>query len=686
LALWLAYFLLRRSWRGSLALGLALILFKEDAPLLVIAVAGMILTEDFVRSCGGAGPARAGRWNWPALTIMAVAAVAIPLLLAVIKSQHVAGTASNFARVSVGGPEAITGTGGLLLFVLKSPWTWVKSATVAGWLQWVLPASFGLLLLRPHLLPWGILTTATAWLVQEDWLWAARVVQSLAFFQLAAVLAAGSVLVLVVRWCGAGARLAAVGAMLALVAGGMLGARWQWRALPKTSEMYALAPQLPVEPAVRRQADAVFARYKQMARPGEPVVASRQLFRYANARDLHWWDRLQGRPQPEWILWDKQDQPLRQLWIALKAGAGAEPSDYRPVAREGRFLILRRKSAGQPAPAPPAVSLVGESHGGIRLKIRFPEAFATMAEPLLAIGAGNNGELFFVRYYEDGQFALGWTRGNRAVHLSDPQAYESGRLYQLELFSGALLPAQDEGDPGFDEVRRKYERVVSARLDGRQWLNFTAPPRSAAAAAELCLGINSAGASDVEAVFSGDIFAAQRGGYPELGDGALAGSEGGAVRLLVELPRTAAGVPEPLFTVGVPGDANLGYIRLLPQGRAQVGVEFWGHGVLESEPFPLPATGHVELVFELPSLYPPERDWRWGEVAPDRQRDLLGRVRVTVDGVRRLEKKALAPPPRHPGIFYGQNPLGGSWVSRNFTGVILESSRLSLDASPGEPH
>lgn len=350
LALWLAYFLLGRNWRGALPLTLALILFKEDAPLLVIVVAGVVLVEDLARPSAGAD---GKRWNFPAAVSLLLAAVSIPLLLAFLQSRHLPGQVSNFSRVHVGDPS-VTGPGALLLHVLRHPEHWLQSGAARDWLGLVLPATFGLALLRPHLLPIGLLTTATAWLVGEDLLWAPRVVQALAFFQLVAVLGFASACRLgAAAWTKGRPGRVAVALMAGLACAS--GVWQQWQTVPKTSEVYRLHPQLAYSRAELKQADRLYAIYRREAGKNDPVIASPHLFRHAHDRNLYWHNNLTGWPTPTWILWDRQERTLRELWTCLKNGAGAEPSDYRLVAQSGRFLLLKRKTAtelAQPVQAP----------------------------------------------------------------------------------------------------------------------------------------------------------------------------------------------------------------------------------------------------------------------------------------------------------------------------------------------
>lgn len=666
-----------RRWRGSLALTAVLILFKEDAPLLVIVVAAMILAEDVIRLFGRDPPRR---WNWPATVMLVLAAGSVPLLLYFMKTQQVAGVPTNFARLRVAGSIGINNAGALFSYGINNLSPWLKSTTVAGWLALAVPATFGLILVRPHLLVAGVLTTLVAWLVQEDLLWAPRVVQALAFFQLAGGLALASAWQLL-RDGRTGtwrARVVAGGVILLLGWGVGWGLWRQVKAVPKTTEVYRLNPILPVSAAEREQADRLFARYRREGKKTDPVIAGRHLLRYAHDRNLFWVDRLAGKPKPVWILWDRQQSPLSWLWAALKTDAGIEPSEYRLVERSGRFLLLKRQAETGPAPRAEAAIIPGEAHGQIRLRARFPAPFASLSEPLLAVGAPGRGELFFVRYFDNDQLALGFADRTAAVYLSAPVAYEPGREYEMGFFSDGLLPAEADGGSVDPAQRLRYQNVVAISWNGKSILNSRARHFPVESGAGIYLGQNVGQTAGVGAVFTGDILAASRGGYPVPATGAA--SDCGAIRLVVDLSGTAAGVPEPLLVVGMTGEATLVYLRLLPGGQARVGVEFWGVGAPESEPFALANPGRAEIVVQLPGLYPPEDDIRWGGVPAARQQMLRTSFRVVVDGVARLAEGVKAPIPRQPGVFYGVNPAGGSWVREKFSGTVVQAYRLPIDA------
>jgi hypothetical protein len=102
--------------------------------------------------------------------------------------------------------------------------------------------------------------------------------------------------------------------LTALIVIAALSASTQFVLVPWYSrEAYVLHSTAVYSPQERQEADALFARYRRVAKPEQPVVASTLLFRYAHDRNLFWLNRLHNQPAPIWILGDTADPypPLR---------------------------------------------------------------------------------------------------------------------------------------------------------------------------------------------------------------------------------------------------------------------------------------------------------------------------------------------------------------------------------------
>lgn len=336
LALWLAYFLLRRQWTGSLLTALALLSVKEETPLLTLTVAGAVFCEDALRGLLTRAPSLRAKFracNGVAVTVALLALIALPVLLSILKSHPPqVGSPGSFGRIRSIDHGDIDGTGTLAGYFYDNWDAWLRSPQVKAWLGFALAATFGLVALRPHLLLLGVSTALISWLAQDDLSWSPRLAPSLAFFQVAGVLAfasAYSLLAQVAAWRRAGAVAAIVVAALLLVG----GFRTQRHTAVRADEFYSLQPKLEISPDDRRQADQLFAQYRRLRQPGEPVIATASLFRYADYHSLYWSDRLSGKPQPVWML------------TAYGAPTpGVQVPGYRLVGEAGRFALFRRTS------------------------------------------------------------------------------------------------------------------------------------------------------------------------------------------------------------------------------------------------------------------------------------------------------------------------------------------------------
>ena len=150
----------------------------------------------------------------------------------------------------------------------------------------------------------------------------------------------------------------------------------------------------------------------------------------------------------------------------------------------------------------------------------------------------------------------------------------------------------------------------------------------------------------------------------------------GPVTLHLRLPGTHAGIPEPLVCCGQVGNAAMVFIRLLPHSQARVGVEFWGLELYQGEVFAVPAPDAViDVTCAVPALFPPEGDAAWGEITTVAQRRRLSEYIIAVNGTTRLKGSVTYREPPGSPVYYGANPMGGSFVSSLFTGTILHVRR-----------
>jgi hypothetical protein len=146
----------------------------------------------------------------------------------------------------------------------------------------------------------------------------------------------------------------------------------------------------------------------------------------------------------------------------------------------------------------------------------------------------------------------------------------------------------------------------------------------------------------------------------------------GQMTLWLKLPGTHAGIPEPLISCGRIGNASLVFIRLLPNSRAKVGVEFWGQELAQGQEFALPAMdGEIEVTCTVPAFYPARGDPQWDGITASAQQRRCNEYIIAVNGTIRLRGSVTYAEPSRSPVYVGVNPLGGSFVSSAFTGTIL---------------
>lgn len=340
LCLILFYFLLQQRIVASILTALVVISVKEDAPIAAAMVATVAGIETWISS---AGKRPCSRINRAAAITLFLSVLAIPVLLAISRSQFPADYAYySLHRIGIVAPETLLGNSALFAFVVSNIPHWLGSSVVREWLWVIFVGSFGTILLRPYYVLAGIVTTLVAWLVNEnDLLWAPRFYPTEAFLWCVTLIGFASIVRAVTLEPGR-ARTIALGAAVIIAA---ISASVQLALVPQAHSAYLLRSDSPYSPLERQQAEKVFARYRRDSKPEEPVIASTMLFRYAHDRNLFWLDRLYDRPTPIWILGDSADSyaPFRISAHTINAKPAIRLDDYRVIDHRGRFVLLKKK-------------------------------------------------------------------------------------------------------------------------------------------------------------------------------------------------------------------------------------------------------------------------------------------------------------------------------------------------------
>jgi hypothetical protein len=341
LCLMLLYFLLQQRMIASIVTAIVVISVKEDAPIAAAVVAIVAGVETWLSS--QSKPARC-RFNWSAAITLTLSVSAIPVLLAISSAQSPTMYARHsLDRLGVVAPGSLSSPGALSVFVASNLAHWLGSNIVRQWLWVMIIGTFGTVLLRPDYLIVGVPTTVVAWLMnRNDLLWAPRFAPTEALLWCVTLVGFASI-ARTVSHCSKGMRTAMLTIAIVIAA---LAASAQLVLVPWFARgAYLLRSTSLYSPSERREADAVFGRYRREGKPEEPVVTSFFLCRYAHDRNLFWLNRLDGRPAPKWILGDSEDPypPLRISSDTINPVSGIRIEDYELLDRRGRFVLLKRR-------------------------------------------------------------------------------------------------------------------------------------------------------------------------------------------------------------------------------------------------------------------------------------------------------------------------------------------------------
>jgi hypothetical protein len=324
---------------------------------------------------------------------------------------------------------------------------------------------------------------------------------------------------------------------------------------------------------------------------------------------------------------------------------------------------------------PEAERVRGDAYGMVTLSLEFPGGQAGQREPLLSAGPAGNGDLFFVAFPTDTTAELGFESMGQKVLGSEPFDFVPGARHSVQLFSGALMPAEGHLIAGEDpSAASALRQSVYAAIDGRTMIE--APMgRHASEPWEVYAGANTVGADSAGDQYNGRILGVTRGGLPPVHPAVGRAGEFGPVAVRFVPPPAGSGAPEPLVVVGFPGHAVLGYLRVRQDGTSVFGIEIWGMGAFESAPMSLARGEPVDVTYSFGTLYPGPGLPGWNQVPPEGQRRLLRGVRVVVNGGVAVDVQRDTPEIPNPPVYYGINPVGGSLVGLSFSGRILSAHR-----------
>ncbi len=379
-----------------------------------------------------------------------------------------------------------------------------------------------------------------------------------------------------------------------------------------------------------------------------------------------------------------RDEPIEVLLVA-KHPHQYVPYLYEaqsPEARAYRRSIDHRMRLVRMA-VTPAERIRGDDYGQVRLSLRFPVGRSGFADPLLSVGSVDRGELFFVRYLQEGVIALGVEIAGIGVFESEPLPIDPAAIHDVVLFTSSLLPPAGAApqDPAIAAQQSAARGRVEIQLNGASVVSRRAPPM-AALPDQVHAGVNVVRGGRASTRFGGDIFSVSRGGMPPL-EKPLGLPEGyGMLELTLRLRTLHGNVAEPLVVLGEAGRAVFVFVRPVGLRQVRLGVEVWGVGAWETEPLPTQAPERDIVTVSLPAFYPAaDNAAAWRGVPAERRDRALSHLVVQWNGQTVLVQGTALSTMDPNSLSVGENRIGGSVVSDRFTGEVESIRHFPLTAS-----
>jgi hypothetical protein len=359
-----------------------------------------------------------------------------------------------------------------------------------------------------------------------------------------------------------------------------------------------------------------------------------------------------------------RDQLRRELRVELNGRTVMAETRSTIDSSPASITIGKSEIGGSEVPAPfsgkilrvdrlPVPLPIVLSSRPLRLQLEFPLNESDLVEPLLTVWTGKGTpELFTVKYLPESHVAVG---------IIDPHGIR---------IQGPAWPARPEVPHILELTGRGADLEVT--LDGRDALSV---PGQALAPGKVELGelgVNATDLTDARARFTGarlaPVTARSPGPVPPA-------SPEGPFRLVVLFPSGKSGACEPLVVTGKTSKGDVVYVKYTNPGQVQFAYDHWGVGGAMSEPITVDYDRPHELEIGLGSLYPERKDAAWMDLPPDVRQRLRQQATIRLDGVAVWECKSPAYPSDPADIRVGENRIGASSCTADFTGAILEIGR-----------
>jgi hypothetical protein len=345
--------------------------------------------------------------------------------------------------------------------------------------------------------------------------------------------------------------------------------------------------------------------------------------------------RVNGEP----VILDRQRiRSLNSGKIAVGNAALVDPAHPR---FHGEIMGMRRM---EEFPSYPRQGLFA------RLRLTLPPASSDATESLIGFGDAESGVLLGLKrdVTDRVRFVLRGPRSSRAT--SDPVAIGPGAAHEIVVrMDAGPVPARPAIYLWFDG-QLVWVREVGASAP------FTRPG---------VIGKNIVNAPEVSATFRGEIFSVQQD--PAGRDPLQAG--GDTLRARLRFPIGQAGKREPLVVTGSTGQADLLVVEYVDEQTIRFGLDHWGSPIRMSPPCAVDYANVHELEIAMAPL-----DTVADAAANPETRS--GRLRLTLNGSVVWEDSAEFFPAERGEVTFGRNSVGGTNCGPNFTGEVLDVSRM----------
>jgi hypothetical protein len=312
------------------------------------------------------------------------------------------------------------------------------------------------------------------------------------------------------------------------------------------------------------------------------------------------------------------------------------------------------------------------AEGPVRLLLQLPEIPGTSREPLLTTGVSGDGDLFFIEYLSAEEVRFGIEVWGYGLITSPPLRLRGGQSYTLDLSLGSLYPALGSawwGNVSAFDPRHFKDRVLLRVNDALLWEADLPGVRDRNPL--VTLSSNDLGFSECAYSFSGKIRLLE---VPAVSPFFNARSAAAPFSLRVKFPASPPTGAEPLLISGVTGDADILYVKYLPNDQIVLGMDQWGIGAYESPPISITRSQNHTLTLLLGPLLPPSTDGFWLQPVFAGKEVLREKMWVALDGRIVWRCDSYQPRVRPQSLTFGVNRIQASTCAPEFTGELELSS------------